>query len=81
MVARVAGQVGADVAAQDGEGKAGGTRDEGVGHPARPCSSSPRGPGQSCSTASRRRYSEPTPGLPPHEKISARTQPAPISWS
>ena len=39
------------------------------------------GCGQSFSTASRKRCSEPTPGLPPQEKISLRTHPAPISWS
>ena len=32
-------------------------------------------------TASRKRCSEPTPGLPPQLKISLRAQPAPISWS
>ena len=27
------------------------------------------------------RWSEPTPGLPPHEKTSLRAHPMPISWS
>jgi hypothetical protein len=31
--------------------------------------------------ASRKRWSEPTPGLPPQENTSFRTQPAPINWS
>ena len=35
--------------------------------PACECSSSSSGTGQSCSTASRNRCSEPTPGFPPHE--------------
>ena len=39
------------------------------------------GTGQSSSTASRNRCSEPTPGLPAHEKTSLRAQPIPISWS
>ena len=39
------------------------------------------GPGQAFSTASRNRCSDPTPGLPPQEKISLLAQPAPISWS
>ena len=37
--------------------------------------------GQPFSTASRRRCSEPTPGLPPQEKTSFRAQPVPIIWS
>ena len=44
----------------------------------------PRSPAAPASPARRRRASrcsEPTPGLPPHEKISLRAQPAPISWS
>ena len=49
--------------------------------PAWLCSSSSSGCGQPCSTASRKRWSEPTPGLPPHENTSAFAQPAPISWS
>ena len=32
-------------------------------------------------TASRNRRSEPTPGLPPHEKTSLLAHPIPISWS
>ena len=31
--------------------------------------------------ASRKRCSEPTPGLPPQEKTSSRAHPAPIIWS
>ena len=38
--------------------------------PAWLCSSISSGCGQPCSTASRKRCSDPTPGLPPHEKIS-----------
>ena len=37
--------------------------------------------GQPFSIASRNRCSEPTPGLPPHEKVSLRAQPMPIIWS
>ena len=37
--------------------------------------------GQPFSTASRRRCSEPTPGLPPQEKMTFLAQPAPIIWS
>ena len=32
-------------------------------------------------TASRKRWSEPTPGLPPQEKVSWLAQPMPIIWS
>ena len=49
--------------------------------PAWLCSSMASGWGQPFSTASRKRCSDPTPGLPPHEKISPLAQPAPISWS
>ena len=49
--------------------------------PAWLCSSSCNGPGQAFSTASRNRCSEPTPGLPPQEKISLLAHPAPMSWS
>ena len=49
--------------------------------PAWLCSSSSSGRGQSCSTASRNRCSEPTPGLPPQENTSLRAHPAPMSWS
>ncbi len=44
--------------------------------PACAFSSSASGAGQPCSTASRNRCSEPTPGLPPQEKISFDAQPA-----
>ena len=43
--------------------------------PACECSSSSSGRGQPCSTASRNRWSDPTPGLPPQEKTSLRAQP------
>ena len=43
--------------------------------PAWLCSSISSGCGQPFSTASRKRCSEPTPGLPPHEKISPVAQP------
>ena len=39
------------------------------------------GRGQPRSMASRRRCREPTPGLPPQEKISLRAAPMPINWS
>ena len=45
------------------------------------CSSISIGLGQPFSTASRRRNSEPTPGLPPQENTSFATQPMPMSWS
>ncbi len=38
--------------------------------PAWECSSSSSGDGQPCSTASRNRWREPTPGFPPHENTS-----------
>ncbi len=43
-----------------------------------PCAS---GAGQPFSTASRTRWSEPTPGLPVHENTSLSAQPMPTSWS
>ena len=49
--------------------------------PAWECSSNSRGRGYWFSTASRIRCNDPTPGLPPQEKISLPTQPAPMSWS
>src|SRR5215208_3242442 len=49
--------------------------------PACECSSSSSGRGHPFSTASRRRWSDPTPGFPPHENVSLCAQPAPISWS
>src|SRR5829696_6342439 len=49
--------------------------------PACECSSSSSGRGHPLSTASRRRWSDPTPGFPPHENVSFCAQPAPISWS
>jgi len=49
--------------------------------PAWLCSSSLSGPGQRFSTASRNLCSDPTPGFPPHEKISLLAHPAPMSWS
>ena len=49
--------------------------------PAWLCSSIASGTGQPDSTASRKRCSEPTPGLPPHEKIMRSAQPMPIIWS
>ena len=45
------------------------------------CSSSSSDAGQSRSTASRMRCSDPTPGLPPQLNTSRRAQPAPIIWS
>ena len=49
--------------------------------PAWLCSSSRSARGQPFSTASRKRWSEPTPGFPPHENTSLRAQPIPIIWS
>ena len=49
--------------------------------PACECSSIASGTGHPCSTASRNRCSEPTPGLPPHEKIIRDAHPEPIIWS
>ena len=69
------------VAAQHAEGQAAAPAAYAAAMPAWQCSSSSSGCGQPCSTASRRRCSEPTPGLPPHEKTSFRAQPMPISWS
>ena len=65
------GEVDALVAAEHGEGQVGRAGLVGVGH--RGVASAPRassGCGQPFSTASRMRCSEPTPGLPPQEKIS-----------
>src|SRR5581483_7807816 len=45
------------------------------------CSSSSSGAGHPFSTASRKRRSDPTPGLPPQENTSLRAQPIPINWS
>ena len=82
IVAVCRGQVGADVAAQHGErqpGRAGGVP---VGHAGvAVLLQLAAAPGQPCSTASRSRCSEPTPGLPPQEKTSSLAQPAPIIWS
>src|SRR5215212_3948792 len=49
--------------------------------PAWLCSSISIGCGHPFSMASRKRCSEPTPGLPPYENTSRRAQPAPIIWS
>jgi hypothetical protein len=49
--------------------------------PACECSSSSSGEGHPFSTASLNLWSEPTPGLPPHENTSLRAHPMPISWS
>ena len=75
-------QAGAAVAAQDRERQARRRRPR-TGWPCpRGCvPPAASGPGQPFSTASRNRCSEPTPGLPPQEKISLLAQPAPMSWS
>jgi len=69
------------VPAQHRERQPGRARHVAVGHPSVLCSSSSSGPGQECSTASRNRCSDPTPGLPPQENTSLRAHPAPIIWS
>jgi len=45
------------------------------------CSSISMELGQPRSTASRKRWSDPTPGFPPHEKMTRRAHPIPIIWS
>src|SRR5579862_8797338 len=45
------------------------------------CSWIASGRGHSFWIASRKRWMEPTPGLPPHEKTTPRAQPMPIIWA
>jgi hypothetical protein len=61
----VLGQVGAGVAAQRPEGEVRGARDVGVGQAGVGVLDELDRRGQPCSTASRMRCREPTPGLPP----------------
>ena len=75
MRRRVLGQVGADVAAQHAERQARRAGHVARRHAAWLCSSISSGCGQPFSTASRKRCSEPTPGLPPHENVSLRGAP------
>jgi anaerobic selenocysteine-containing dehydrogenase len=49
--------------------------------PAWLCSSISSGQGQPCSTASRKRCSDPTPGFPPQGNTIRSAQPMPMSWS
>ena len=75
------GQVGADIPAQHRERQAGRSSDVPIGHAGVRVLLDLQRLRPPVLDRVAERCSDPTPGLPPQEKISFRAQPAPISWS